>query len=110
MFEDSLLESGGRLKDKRGRYTGVAFLIEAALLGVALLIPLYYTDTLPAAQLMTYLVAPPPPPPPPPPPSAAPVRAAKVVETDVINGQLRPCSVPVLAALRACKLHAVAVH
>jgi hypothetical protein len=39
MFEDSLLESGNRLKDKRGRYTGVAFLLEAVLLGIALLIP-----------------------------------------------------------------------
>jgi len=94
MFEDSLLESGGRLKDRRGRYTGVAFLIEAALLGVALLIPLWYTEVLPNAQLTTFLVAPPPPPPPPP-PAAAVTRVQHVVQTDIVNGQLRtPTRIP----------------
>jgi len=94
MFEDSLLESGGKLKDRRGRYTGVAFLIEAVILGIMLLIPLYYTETLPAAQLVTFLVAPPPPPPPPP-PAAAPVQHTRVVETDILNGQLRtPTRIP----------------
>jgi protein TonB len=39
-----------------------------------ILIPLIYTEALPKAQLMTFLVAPPPPPPPPPPPAAAPPR------------------------------------
>lgn len=95
MFEDSLLESGGKLKDKRGRYTTVAFLIEAVILGIALLIPLYYTETLPAAQLITFLVAPPPPPPPP--PAAALVKIQKVVkvETDLDNGKLRtPSRIP----------------
>jgi periplasmic protein TonB len=95
MFEDSLLESGGKLKDKRGRYTGVAFLIEALILGVALLIPLYYTEELPAAQLVTFLVAPPPPPPPPPP--AAPAKVVKVVkvQTDIEDGKLKtPTKIP----------------
>jgi len=95
MFEDSLLESGNRLKDRRGRYTGVAFLLEAVLLGIALLIPLYYTEELPAAQLVTFLVAPAPPPPPPPPAAATPVKIVKVVQTDIINGQLRtPTKIP----------------
>jgi protein TonB len=94
MFEDSLLESGGKLKDKRGRYTSVAFLIEAAILGIVLLIPLFITDELPAAQLVTMLVAPSPPPPPPP-PAAAPVRVVKQVQTDIVNGQLRtPTRIP----------------
>jgi len=94
MFEDSLLESGGKLKDKRGRYTSVAFLIEAVLLGIALLIPLYYTEELPKAQLFTFLVAPPPPLPPPP-PAAAVVHVQHVVQTDIVNGQLRtPTRIP----------------
>src|SRR5208283_3407718 len=94
MFEDSLLESGGKLKDKRGRYTGIAFLLEAVLLGIALLIPLYYTEELPTAQLVTFLVAPTPPPPAAPPPPAV-QHTQRVVQTDIVNGQLRtPTRIP----------------
>jgi protein TonB len=58
------------------------------------LIPLIFTEALPKQQLMTFLVAPPPPPPPPP-PAAAPVKVVKVVQTDIVNGQLRtPTKIP----------------
>ena len=67
MFEDSLIESGGRLKTNRGLTSSIAFLLEAALVGFMVLLPLLFTDALPKAQLMTFLVTPPPPPPPPPP-------------------------------------------
>jgi periplasmic protein TonB len=41
------------------------------------------------------LVAPPPPPPPPPPPAATPIKPVKVVQTDIINGELRtPTKIP----------------
>ncbi len=50
----------------------LAYIVEAVLVGVIVLIPLIYTEALPKAQLMTFLAAPPPPPPPPPPPAAAP--------------------------------------
>jgi len=94
MFEDSLLESGGKLKDKRGRYTSIAFLVEAAILGIVLLIPLFITEELPTAQLVTFLVAPPPPPPPPP-PAAAVQHVQHVVQTDIENGKLRtPTRIP----------------
>jgi protein TonB len=94
MFEDSLLESGGRLKTKRGRTTTVAFILEMALVGVLVLIPLVFTEALPHQQLMTFLVAPPPPPPPPP-PAAAPVKVVKQIQTDIVNGQLRtPTKIP----------------
>jgi periplasmic protein TonB len=50
---------------------------------------------LPKQQLMTFLVAPPPPPPPPPPAAATPIKTVKVVQTDIINGQLRtPTKIP----------------
>ena len=68
MFEDSLIESGNRLKTKRMSTTVLSFLLQVGLIGVLILIPLIYTDALPKTQLMTFLVAPPPPPPPPPPP------------------------------------------
>jgi protein TonB len=94
MFEDSLIESGGRLKTKRGLTTSISFLVEAMLLGVMILIPLLFTDALPKTQLLTLIVAPPPPPPPPP-PAAAPVHIVKQVQTDIINGQLRtPTKIP----------------
>jgi len=62
MFEDSLIESGGRLKTKRGVWTFLSFIFEAVLVGVLVLIPLLFTEALPKTQLMTFLVAPPPPP------------------------------------------------
>ena len=61
MFEDSLIESGGRLKTKRGVWTLLSFVFETVLVGVLVLIPLLFTEALPKTQLMTFLVAPPPP-------------------------------------------------
>jgi periplasmic protein TonB len=94
MFEDSLLESGGRLKTKRGRTTTFAIILEIGLVGLMVLMPLIFTEALPKQQLMTFLVAPPPPPPPPP-PAAAPVKIVKQIQTDIVNGELRtPTKIP----------------
>jgi periplasmic protein TonB len=94
MFEDSLLESGGRLKTKRGRTTTFAIILEIGLIGIMVLLPLIFTEALPKQQLMTFLVAPPPPPPPPP-PAAAPVKIVKQIQTDIVNGALRtPTKIP----------------
>ncbi len=93
MFEDSLIESGGKLKTARGKTTTFSFILEAVIVGVLVLIPLLFTEALPKAQLMMALVAPPPPPPPPPPPAA--VKIVKQVQTDIVNGQLRtPTKIP----------------
>src|SRR5690242_13912771 len=94
MFEDSLIESGGRLKTKRGVTTVFSFVLQVALVGVLVLLPLLFTEALPKTQLMTFLVAPPPPPPPPP-PAAAPVKVVKQVQTNIIDNQLRtPTKIP----------------
>src|SRR5580692_6374830 len=94
MFEDSLIESGGRLTTKRGMTTTLSFVFQMVLVGILVLIPLLFTDALPKTQLMTFLVAPPPPPPPPPPPAAA-IKIVKQVQTDIVNGQLRtPTKIP----------------
>ena len=95
MFEDSLIESGNKLKTKRLSTTILSFVLQVLLLGMLILIPLIYTDALPKQQLMTFLVAPPPPPPPPPPPAAAaPVRVVKIA-SELVNGQLRtPTKIP----------------
>jgi len=100
MFEDSLLESAGRLKTRRSWTTVLSFLFQCALVGILILVPLIYTEALPRQQLMTFLVAPPPPPPPPPPPAAIPVKVVKVIQTDIINGQLRtPTKIPEKVAM-----------
>ena len=93
MFEDSLLESGNKIKSKRGRWTMVSFIFEALFVLMIFLIPLIFTEALPKGQLATFLVAPPPPPPPPPPP-AAPVHVVRV-QTELDNSQLRqPTKIP----------------
>ncbi len=95
MFEDSLVESGGKLKSKQGATTAVSFILQILLIGVLVLLPLVFTEALPKQQLMTFLVAPPPPPPPPPPPAATP--EIKVVKrtSELDNGELRtPTKIP----------------
>ncbi len=101
MFEDSLLESGGRLRSKRKAWTtALSFVIQVFVIGVMILIPLIYTEALPKQQLMTFLVAPPPPPPPPPPPAAVPIKQVKVIQSDLNNGQLRtPTKIPQKVAM-----------
>src|SRR5208282_226424 len=94
MFEDSLLESGGRLKTKRGLTTTFAIFLEVGLIIIMVLLPLIFTEALPKQQLMTFLVAPPPPPPRPP-PAAAPVHVVPQVQTDIVFGALpTPTKIP----------------
>ncbi len=94
MFEDSLIESGGRLKTKRGWTSILSFAIQFMIIGVMVLIPLIFTEALPKTVTLGFLVAPPPPPPPPP-PAAAPVKIVKVIQTDIVNGELRtPTKIP----------------
>ncbi|MFZ1916471.1 MAG: TonB family protein [Terriglobales bacterium] len=94
MFEDSLIESGNKLRTKRLGTTILSFILQMFLLCILILIPLIYTDALPKQQLMTFLMAPPPPPPPPPPPAAAPVKVVRAV-SEIVEGQLRtPTKIP----------------
>src|SRR5271167_3650893 len=101
MFEDSLMESGGRIKTKQGATTAVSFILQIILIGVLVLLPLVFTEALPKQQLMTFLVAPPPPPPPPPPPAATPeIKIVKKMQSDLDNGQLRtPTAIPKKVAM-----------
>ncbi len=100
MFEDSLMESGGKLKTKQGATTVVSFVLQILLIGVLVLLPLIFTEALPKAQLMTFLVAPPPPPPPPPPAAIPEVHIVKPRTSDLDNGQLRtPTAIPKKVAM-----------
>lgn len=90
LFEDSLLEASGGQRKRRTWATFVAVILQCSLVGVLILVPLWFTDVLPKQQLLAFLEAPPPPPPPPPAaaPAAVPVKTVKVA-SDIANGQLR---------------------
>ena len=89
LFEDSLLEASSGQRKRRTWATLLACVLQCLLVGVLILIPLWFTDVLPKQQLLTFLEAPPPPPPPPPAaPAPKAVRVVKVT-SDIANGQLR---------------------
>jgi protein TonB len=85
MFEQSLLTEG---RTNKPWTIVVSFLIQCAIIGVAVLIPLIYFDALPKGQLTSFLTAPPPPPPPPPPPAMAPPVKIKLIPRQFDAGKL----------------------
>jgi periplasmic protein TonB len=96
LFEDSLLDSSVAPHKRRTLPTLLSFALQLFLIGLALLLPLWFTDALPKQQLLTFLEAPPPPPPPPPPAASTPpaVKVAKVT-SNITNGRLRtPSRIP----------------
>jgi periplasmic protein TonB len=95
MFSDSVLDFGVQRKRKFFA-TSTSFILNCLAIGVMLLIPLAFTEELPKAQLLTFLVAPPPPPPPPPPAAAQVQKVVRQIQTDVLStGQLRtPSRIP----------------
>ena len=62
MFEDSLVESTGRIRTRSSRLAIGSFLLQTAILGVLILIPYLYPAALPRQALSMLLIAPPPPP------------------------------------------------
>ena len=62
MFEDSLVESTGRIRTRSKWFAIGSFLLQAALLTALILIPFFYPAALPKQALTMMLVAPPPPP------------------------------------------------
>ena len=95
MFADSLLEFGQQ-KKRHAFATTTSFVLNCLAIGVMLIMPLVFTESLPKAQLLTFLVAPPPPPPPPPPAAEQVQKVVRQIQTDMLNtGQLRtPSRIP----------------
>jgi protein TonB len=95
MFADSILEFGQQ-KKRQSFATVTSFVLNCMAIGVMLIMPLLFTESLPKAQLLTFLVAPPPPPPPPPPAAEQVQRVVRQIQTDMLNtGQLRtPTKIP----------------
>ncbi len=94
LFSDSILQYHGQ-KGRQTWATLASFIVQCVMLGMMLLIPLYFTQTLPKSQLLTFLIAPPPPPPPPPAEQQV-ARVMKQVESDLLStGGLRtPSKIP----------------
>ncbi|MGA2991597.1 MAG: TonB family protein [Candidatus Korobacteraceae bacterium] len=76
MFEDCLLESGGKPRKRSLWTTAVSFALQSLAVGLLFLVPLFYTNTLPRQEVTTLVYAPPPPPP----PAAAPRRSIAPVK------------------------------
>src|SRR5579863_3291883 len=72
---------------------GLSVILQAAILGAMMLIPLIYTEVLPKTMLTTFLVAPPPPPPPPPPQQAV-VKQVQPAKVLVVNKMAAPTVIP----------------
>ncbi|HZR27254.1 MAG TPA: energy transducer TonB [Terriglobales bacterium] len=93
IFSDCLLETSGAQRRLRGWSLLFSLVLQGILLSILVILPLMFTDVLPAKQLVTYLIAVPPPPPPPPPMAAA-VKPINVT-SNIVNGQLlAPTSIP----------------
>jgi periplasmic protein TonB len=87
MFDDLVISSANPKRTHTSWTVMVSSIVQAAILGVFILIPLIYTEALPKETLTTFLVAPAPPPPPPP-PAAAIQRIVKPVVRLIHNGQM----------------------
>ncbi len=81
MFEDSLVESTGRIRTRSSRYAAGSFVLETALVAVIVLIPYLYPDALPRKFLSVPLIAPPPAP-------AAPVAEPQHAVTSTLHTEL----------------------
>src|SRR5580704_3816201 len=94
MFEQTFVDGVG--KTKRPYTILLSFAVQIVAIGVLVIIPLIFYDTLKGAVLTSALVAPAPPPPPPPPPP--PQQVVKVVHTApkqfIANQLIAPKSVP----------------
>src|SRR5207248_11399150 len=97
MFEDSLVESAGKIKTRKGSTVFISAIVHIVLITVLILVPLIYTESIEGAKLTSFLVAPPPPPAaaPPPPPAAAIAKPVtiKVVQVDP-TAMIAPTEIP----------------
>jgi periplasmic protein TonB len=92
MFEQSFLPSG---KTRKPWTISLAIAAELAIVGVLLLVPLIFVQSLPMADIASILTLPPPPPPPAPPPPPIAAKVARVTPRQFkLNVLTAPVSVP----------------
>src|SRR5262245_24583710 len=99
---DRLIESNSEVRPEKTILSlCISTFLHAFILLVAIITPLFFTETLNPQQFVTYLVAPPPPPPPPPPPLAVVSKAVKMPKVVPQNpGHLTvPVTIPKVVAM-----------
>src|SRR6516225_4125275 len=88
MFEDSLIESSGQIKTKKGSTVLISTVIHVLLITVLILIPLISYSELPRQQLMTMLI-------PPPPATVAPAQPQVIKQVQIETGAIvQPTEIP----------------
>lgn len=93
MFDDLVISSVNAKRTHKSWTVVLSAIVQAAIVGVLILIPLLVTEALPKGMLTTMLISPPPPAPPPPPP--APKVIIKPVRHLIQEGKLMtPTVVP----------------
>jgi protein TonB len=84
MFEDSLMESGGKLKTKSKYWSIATFAINGLILAALIIWPLLHPEALPTQMMATLLVTPPP---------QAPVQVK--IKSEMLDNQLQaPSKIP----------------
>src|SRR5271154_2140076 len=92
MFDQLVVSGPQGAKTNKSWTVTLSALIQVAILGILILIPLIYTEALDPRLAAMSLVAPPPPPPPPPPPAIVKtVKAPRVVQ---ISKMVAPTVIP----------------
>jgi periplasmic protein TonB len=94
MFDELIIsgQTGEMAHTHKPWSMGVSVILQAALLGTILLIPLLYMQKLPSAAMNTYLIAPLPPAPPPPPQQVVAKQAQS--KTFAVNRMVAPTVIP----------------
>lgn len=96
MFEDSLLESAGRIRTRRGLTTATSLALQSLMLATLVLLPLFYTEALPGRLWLANRVFVPPPPPA---GAPAPTNVARAPASEIWEGHvLMPRHIPLTIA------------
>jgi periplasmic protein TonB len=90
MFDEMIVSGKNKSQTNKPWSVAASALLQIALLGGLVLIPLLYTEALPKGMLTTMIVAPPPPPAPPPPA----VKEVKLQKVITANKMVAPTVVP----------------
>ena len=96
MFEDSLVESSGRLAARHPWTTAISFVCQSIAISTLLLLSLLYTESLPTQRWINVLQAPP--------PAAAPVQTATPASARV-NNNAAAITIPLEVPLHAAIVH-----
>ena len=103
MFDQLVISSANPTKTHKSWTVALSAIVQTAILGIMILIPLIYTEALPKGMLNTFLVAPAPPPPPPPPQPV--VKTGKANANARASGANFPSIDRIVLPFATCPMH-----